>query len=150
MLPLTVLWGISIVLIPPCWCKHMGGRGARAYGEDDPWPWAQVLGVGVAGDALVDLRDADWGLCRPWAGEGSIDELLEGWRELRHGGLRGLVCVVMVWCGAEGVSVCAVSPQLGFAIGLARCHTLGFLWAAQIGYLGPWNVRVRKRIIHQD
>lgn len=56
-----------------------------AYGEDNPRPWPQVLGVRLAGDALVDLGYADWGLCRPWAGEGRIDELLEGWGELRHG-----------------------------------------------------------------
>lgn len=72
--------------------------GTMTYREDNPWPRAQFLGVRLARDALVDLGDADWGLCRTWAGEGSIDKLLEGWRELRHGVLCMSMCVCLSVC----------------------------------------------------
>lgn len=123
--------------------------GTMTYREDNPWPRAQFLGVRLARDALVDLGDADWGLCRTRPGEGSIDELLEGWGELRHDVLYVKVRVskcVCVYVSCSTVTLCGVEvvSRLSSPWGTFRCHSsslqlslrwtlsdrLGFLWVS--------------------
>lgn len=68
--------------------------GGRPYRYHDPRPCSKALGVCLAGYPLVQLGYARWGLGRARAGEGRVDQLLEGGRELRHGRDRLLLCLL--------------------------------------------------------